>query len=134
VCTTCQGEHRVLRRTVEGMDVGMDSPPLFVLTDQNFPPMVLAEEEGECLKIIQIENGSLADLVEVLLGLTRGFDVPAGTVILMASASHAAAVGAADYAVDFVRASASLRGAFAGAVTAKMGTIGDGSMDRYRYY
>ncbi len=134
MCTTCQGEHRVLRRTVEGMDVGMDSPPLFVLTDQNFPPMVLAEEEGECLKIIQIENGSLADLVEVLLGLTRGFDVPAGTVILMASASHAAAVGAADYAVDFVRASASLRGAFAGAVTAKMGTIGDGSMDRYRYY
>jgi hypothetical protein len=35
----------------------------------------------------------------------------------MASASHAAAIGAADYAVDFVRASGSLRGAFAGSVT-----------------
>jgi hypothetical protein len=103
------------------MDVGMDSPPLFVLTDQNFPPMVPAEGEGECLKIIQIENGSLADLVEVFLGLTRGFDVPAGTVVLMASASHAAAIGAADYAVDYVRASASLRGAFAGAVTVMHG-------------
>jgi hypothetical protein len=38
-------------------------------------------------------------------------------VVLLASASHAAAVGASDYAVDFVRASGSLRGAFAGAVT-----------------
>jgi hypothetical protein len=35
----------------------------------------------------------------------------------MASASHAAAVGAAEYAADFVRASGSLRGAFAGSVT-----------------
>jgi hypothetical protein len=103
------------------MDVGMDNPPLFVLTDQNFPSMVPAEGEGECLKIIQVENGSLADLVEVFLGVTRGFDVPAGAVVLIASASHAAAVGTADYASDFVRASGSLRGAFAGAVTVQHG-------------
>jgi hypothetical protein len=76
IFTTCPGEHRVLRRTLEGMDVGMDNPPLFVLTDQNFPPMVPAEGEGECLKIIQVENGSLADLVEVFLGVTRGFQCP----------------------------------------------------------
>jgi hypothetical protein len=49
--------------------------------------------------------------------VTRGFDVPAGAVVLMVSASHAAAVGAADYAVDYIRASCSLRGAFAGSVT-----------------
>ncbi len=41
-CTTCQGEHMVLRREIEGVDVGMDSPPVFVLTDQNFPPMIPA--------------------------------------------------------------------------------------------
>ncbi len=41
-CTTCQGEHMVLRREIEGADVGMDSPPVFVLTDQNFPPMIPA--------------------------------------------------------------------------------------------
>jgi hypothetical protein len=79
--------------------------------------MVPVEGEGECLKIIQVEDGTLVDLVEVFLGVTRGFDVPARAVVLMASASHAAAVGAAEYAVDFVRASGSLRGAFAGSVT-----------------
>jgi hypothetical protein len=42
ICTTCQGGHQVLRRTVEGSDVGMDNPPVFILSDQNFPPMVPA--------------------------------------------------------------------------------------------
>jgi hypothetical protein len=41
-CTTCQGEHTVLRREIEGADVGMDSPRVFVLSDQNFPPMIPA--------------------------------------------------------------------------------------------
>ncbi len=99
----------------------MDNPPLFVLSDQNFPCMVPVEGEGECLKIILVENGSLADLVEVFLGVTRGFDVPVGAVVLMASASHAATFGTADYAADFVRASGSLRGAFAGSVTVMHG-------------
>ncbi len=39
-CIACQGAHRILRRTVEGSDVGLDNPPVFILTDQNFPPMV----------------------------------------------------------------------------------------------
>ncbi len=60
-----------------------------------------------------VENCALTDLVEVFLGLTRGFDMPAGSVVLMSSASHAAAVGTADYTADFVRAS----GVFAGSVT-----------------
>jgi hypothetical protein len=39
-CKACQGAHQVLRRTIEGKDVGQDNPPVFVLVDQNFPPMV----------------------------------------------------------------------------------------------
>jgi hypothetical protein len=39
-CNTCQGVHKVLHRTVDGTDVGLNSPPVFILTDQNFPPMV----------------------------------------------------------------------------------------------
>jgi hypothetical protein len=113
ICTSCHGGHQVLRRTVEGGDVGMDNPPVFILSDQNFPSMVPVE--GECPKVILIENCALSDLIEVFLGLTRGFDMPAGAVVLMCSASHAAAVGTADYAADFVRASGALREAFAGA-------------------
>jgi hypothetical protein len=70
-CNTCQGVHKVLHRTVDGTDVGQSSPPVFVLTDQNFPPMVPVGGEGECLKILQIENGTLVELVEAFLGLTR---------------------------------------------------------------
>jgi hypothetical protein len=46
-CKTCLGEHRVICWTVERGDVGMDNPPLFILTDQNFLVMVLVEVEGE---------------------------------------------------------------------------------------
>ncbi len=61
------------------------------------------------MNIIQVENGSLADLVEVFLGVTRGFNVPAGAVVLKVSASHAAAVRAAKYPMGYVRDSGSLR-------------------------
>jgi hypothetical protein len=68
VCTLCQSEHRVLRRKIKGGDVGMDTPPVFALTDQNFPSMIPAGWEGdcECIKVIQVEHGSLAELVDVL--------------------------------------------------------------------
>jgi hypothetical protein len=55
-CKTCPGAHPVLRRSVEGSVFGLDNPPVFVLADQNFPPMVPAGGEGECFKIIQVEN------------------------------------------------------------------------------
>jgi hypothetical protein len=115
-CNTCQGVHKVLHRTVEGTDVGLISPPVFILTDQNFPPMVPVGGEGECLKILQIENGTLVKLVDAFLVLTRGFDVPASTVALLGSASYAALVGTADYCAEFVRAAGRLRGAFSGGI------------------
>jgi hypothetical protein len=59
---------------------------------------------------------SLTDLVDVFLGMSRGFDMPAGTVVLLASPSHAATIGTADYASEFVRASGRLRNAFMGGV------------------
>jgi hypothetical protein len=39
-CITCSGGHKVLRREIEGEDVGLDYPPVFILTDQNFPAMI----------------------------------------------------------------------------------------------
>ncbi len=68
------------------------------------------------MKILQIENGSLVELVDAFLVLTRGFDVPAGTVALLGSASYAALVGTAEYCAEFVRAAGQLRGAFSGGI------------------
>jgi hypothetical protein len=84
--------------TKQYLNVGYDTPLVFVLTDQNFPPMVSSGEEveGTCLKIIQIEHGRLAELVGVFLEIAKGFSILAGTVVLLASASHMAVVGTAD--------------------------------------
>jgi hypothetical protein len=89
----------VLRREVEGNDVGLDIPPVFVLSDQNFPSMVPAggEGDGTSLKIILIEHSTLAELVSIFLEITKGFAIPAGTVVLLASASNMATAGTAEY-------------------------------------
>jgi hypothetical protein len=40
------------------------------------------EGDRECVKIIQVENASLADLTDVFLGVTVGFAVSAGMVVI----------------------------------------------------
>jgi len=113
-CKTCthKGEHSILGRKSAGSDGTEQAPPCFVQSDQNFPPLVPAEGEGDCLKIIQIENASLSDLSKAFLGVVEGFTMPSGTVVVICSVSHLAAVGTAVYAEDLVRAFRTLRGAY----------------------
>jgi hypothetical protein len=54
--------------------------------------------------------------VDVFLEITKGFSIPAGTVLLLASASSMAMIGMADYAKEFVKANRKLRETFAGGV------------------
>jgi hypothetical protein len=93
---TCTIEHCVLHRSMEGVDVGQcNPPPPSVLANQNLPPMLPVEgRDGGGLKIIHIENGSLGDLAEVFLEMTHGFSVLVGSMVLLDSAKHVAAVGA----------------------------------------
>jgi len=123
ICTTCtnRGEHRVLVRKSEGSASALKAPPCFVLADQNFSPTVSVEGEGDCLKIIQVENASLHDLATVFLQAVKGFTVPAGTVILLSSLSHLAAVGTAVYAEDLVRAFRAIKGMYGDGVTVMHG-------------
>jgi hypothetical protein len=110
ICNTCsyRGEHRVLHREVDGTDALDKSPVYFVLSDQCFPPHLPVEGEGECVKVLRIEDGTLLELADAFLGLTRGFTVPAGSVVVLSSASYLALVGVATYAKDFVTAAGRL--------------------------
>jgi hypothetical protein len=63
----------------------------------------------------------MADLMEVFLGLTRGFDMLTGAVVLLSSPSFAATIGAAEYSTEFVWSSGQLRNAFIGGVTVLQG-------------
>jgi hypothetical protein len=116
-CYSCGGEgHRVLCREGERIEVRELLPVVFVLSDQNFPPSLPVANEGECLKIVRIEDAGLHELVTAFLEATRGFTVPAGSVVVLASASYLAWVGAAAYAQEFVQARHRLRGAFKGGI------------------
>ncbi len=75
------------------------------------------EGDGECFKILQVENASLSDLTTVLLAALEGFAVPAGAVVLISSVSHLAAVGAAAYAEDLVGAYRAVHAVYGSEIT-----------------
>jgi hypothetical protein len=70
------------------------------------------EGDGECVKILRIEAGSLTELVESFLEATKGYIVPAGSVVVLTSVSRLAGVGAAQYINEFVSSRNRLLGAF----------------------
>ena len=87
----------------------------FVLSDHNFPA-VLPCENGECLKIIRIEDGSLPELVNCWLELTQGKNIPAGSVLLIFSATHLLMEGLGGFMEDLVTEIRRLESIFGGGV------------------
>jgi hypothetical protein len=55
-------------------------------SDQTFPAC-LPCGNGECVKIICVEDGALSELV-LWLEITKGKQLPAGSVVIMSSATH----------------------------------------------
>jgi len=92
-CSTClaRGEHFLLG--------GGGARQTFVLSDQNFPGN-LPVGDGECLKVIKVENGSLSELVSTFLATVGGREIPAGSVLLIFSASHLMLRGLPGYIQD----------------------------------
>jgi hypothetical protein len=106
----------VLHREVEGTDALDASPVCFLLSDQCFPPIIPVEGDGECVKIFRIEDGTICELIDAFLALTKGFSVPAGSVVVLTSASHLARVSTAAFARDFVREGGRLVNAMGGGI------------------
>ena len=105
-CISCSIKHQLLggRRTV------------FILTDQAFPPALPSSTEKQCLFILRIENGSLADLVDKFLLITRGWKIPPGSILVVTSASHLARCGTAAYAAALASNGGRILRAFHGEV------------------
>jgi hypothetical protein len=70
---------------------------VIVLVDQNFPA-VLPSSENRCLSIIRLEQGSLDDLIDLFVNITRQVTVPPGTVVLFGSLTSLSKVGLQSYA------------------------------------
>ena len=105
MCTSClYEEHLILTKETAECDPTSLQPLCFVLSDQNFSPVVPAAAEGGCLKIVRVEDGKLWEITKVFLECTAGFIMPAGSVVLLSSMSHMAWGGTTAYAEDFVAA------------------------------
>ena len=73
---------------------------VFVLIDQNFLASAMADySRGQCMKIIRVENGTLWEIFGIFHEtIRRGrLHLPAGSVVLLGSASHPADVGLTAY-------------------------------------
>jgi len=70
-----------------------------VYRHRNFPGCVLVTA-GECLKIIRIENGMLGELVGCFLDSFQGKILPAGSTVVLFSATHLLMRGLSGYISD----------------------------------
>jgi hypothetical protein len=118
-CSNCPG------RGPHGMGVGTGGGgggrQTIVLSDQNFSPS-LPCAMGDCLKILRVENGTLAELVHGLLDVTGGgSSLPAGSVVLIFSASHLLMAGLAGYVADLATEIEKIERIFKGGVVALPG-------------
>ncbi len=68
------------------------------------------------MAVIRIENCTLIELADSFLEITKGFDMPVGSVVVLSSLSYLARVGTAAYAEELVRAIARIRDAYANSV------------------
>ena len=105
-CLACAAPHTHTGRMGEGRPVAI------VVADQNFPAVVPAAG-GDCLLVVRVEDGTLAELESVFLDRLRAFlkphgSLPPGSVVLIGSLSHLRACGLQDYADSLVKTYVSL--------------------------
>jgi hypothetical protein len=103
-CSSCPNSHSILNVNNKG------GRCVIVLADQNFPA-VLPSAENRCLAIMRLESGSLDELIDLFLKITRPVTVPKGTVVLFGSLTSLAKVGLQSYASSCINGKHRISGA-----------------------
>ena len=97
ICITCTGKHEALPQRA----VTQNNPVVFAFTDQNYPAC-LPSDNGECVRIVRLENSSLLELSDIALELFENSPPLPGTVMMYGSLSHLVRVGTSIYASQWV--------------------------------
>ena len=97
-CCCCEANrgHRVFNHRVEEAE----ARELILLTDQSYPACFPSLDNKKCIVSIRVENGSMKELLAEFLEATRATKLAAGSVVMVSSLSHLAAVGTAAYLED----------------------------------
>jgi len=98
-CLACTERHLFIRN---------DNPACIVAADQNFSPLLPAKIGLDCIGVIRVEDGSLAEITALFRDVFRNYTRPAGclppgSIILLGSISHLAMNGLQQYVEDLVR-------------------------------
>jgi len=72
-CASCPNNHSVLE--------GKGGRCVIILADQNFPA-ILPSAENRCMAIVRLEHGSLDELIDLFLKISRPVTIPEGMGIL----------------------------------------------------
>ena len=89
ICISCETHHPLLG----------NKPVCICVSDQNFLPNISGGRN--CVGVIRLENCSLREQTEIVQEVFSGCSFPAGSVIIMGSATHLHRVGATLYALDW---------------------------------
>jgi hypothetical protein len=94
-CYTClNGDHRAWAARDGG-------PICVILSDQHFPANIPADSDGECMRILRVENGTLTEIADELLRLVPKEGIPKGSVIMYSAISQLGVISAEKYAMDW---------------------------------
>ncbi len=94
-CHTClSGEH-------DAWIGEHDQPVLIVAADQHFPANLPTDGDGECIRVLRIENGSLAKIAKELTSLAPSKGLLPGTVVMLGAPQQLAVVSAEFYAAEW---------------------------------
>jgi len=131
LCHNCDSRDPHLIIENEGSTSSGGGSGIFFLTDQNFPPILPASGAGNCANIIRVENGTLMEIAEAMVGAVAGNAIKVGSLLVISSASFLAEVGLAGYAEELVRVTKFLLTSFENKVSVRMGVplLLDGTND-----
>ncbi len=76
---------------------------VIVLSNQYFPANIPADNAGEFLRILRVENGTLSKLADELLRIAPKGGLPKGSVILFGSTAYLSVVSAEHYAKEWTK-------------------------------
>jgi hypothetical protein len=85
-CHTCiSGEHDAW--------IGAQGQPIVIVAaDQHFPPNLPADREGECIRILRVENGNLAEIARELTLAAPADGMVRGSLVLLGAPAQLAVV------------------------------------------
>ena len=93
-CAVCaRGKHPALKSDAGG-------PVILVASDYKFPACIPSTDNGECMRIVRVEDGSLQEVMYALANAVGNNKLVGGTVIMLGSLSYLGEVGTGQYLAD----------------------------------